>query len=199
LNGVQVPHRLLQAARLQFVSMSMTLTGPETAIGPHETELRLMQTKHPDPELSAQPLATVWAPDVAQVRPRRRPSSGHGSREHGALVRRIIVLAERFKSLCVLKSDPLRLVDLLASVIASSRECFAVAATGRVDAPHGPELASEQARCLKDLEILMHGLMLGAPEASRGLGHAMDALLIQCVLLEYAASPGDAGQASAAG
>jgi hypothetical protein len=101
-------------------------------------------------------------------------------------VRRILVLAERFKSLCALKSDPLRLVDLLGSVIASSRESFGLAAGHRPGAPHAAELSTDQSRCLKDLEILRHGLMLGAPEASRGLGHAMDALLIQCVLLEDA-------------
>jgi hypothetical protein len=178
--------------------MSMTLAGPRTAIGSHATEMLLMQPKHLDPEVSAQSLATVPAPDAVRVHPHRRPSSAHRSRDHGAPVRRIIVHAERFKSVCELKSDPLHLVDLLGSVISNSRECFAVAVAGRSDASRSAGLTSDQARCLKDLEILMHGLMLGAPEASRGLDHAMDALLIQCVLLEDGSSRSDARDAPAA-
>jgi hypothetical protein len=101
-------------------------------------------------------------------------------------LRRILVLAERFQALCALKSDPARLIDLLRSLIACSREIFEgdahKHAVGRELCPP----TADQTRCLVDLELLMQGLVHGTPQASRGLAHAMDALLIQCVVFESA-------------
>ncbi len=130
--------------------------------------------------------ATLWNP-TAGVAERPAPPPARDSVSGGGIqLRRILVLAERFNALCSLRSDPRRLIDLLGSLIASARGSFAAIAEARSPGQRTATLTNDQARCLKDLEALMRGLMLGAPEASRGLGHAMDALLIQCVLLEEA-------------
>ena len=156
-------------------------------------------SNNPDPPESLP--ATLWnpsaeVPERAVASPARDPSSAGGVQ-----LRRILVLAERFKALCSLRSDPRRLIDLLGSLIASARGSFTAIAEARGPGQRTTTLTSDQARCLKDLEALMRGLMLGAPEASRGLAHAMDALLIQCVLLEEAearnAAPSAAPSASA--
>ncbi len=117
---------------------------------------------------------------------RRRANA---SKVPGMQVRRILVLAERFRALCALKSDPVLLADLLRGLIACSRETFGTEAAGELD-----EQRAEQIKCLHDLELLVQGLVRGAPESSRGLAHAMDALLIQCVVFQAGAS--DAPRAS---
>ena len=102
-------------------------------------------------------------------------------------VRRILVLATRFQSLCALKSDPARLVDLLRSLIACSREAFMAESFVAGDAHRKRRPTPDQVKCVEDLELLLQGLVRGALEASRGLAHAMDALLIQCVVFDSAA------------
>lgn len=99
-------------------------------------------------------------------------------------VRRIIVLAERFQELSRLRTDPMRLIDLLRNLIVCTREAFVGGMPGRSGGRRTGVPSADQARCLDDLELLMNGLMRGLPGASRGLGHAMDALLIQCVIFE---------------
>ena len=141
--------------------------------------------------------ATLWNPAAGVAeRPAASPARDSSS-AGGVQLRRILVLAERFKALCSLRSDPRRLIDLLGSLIASARGSFIAIAEARNPGQRAATLTGDQARCLKDLEGLMRGLMLGAPEASRGLGHAMDALLIQCVLLEEAEARNAAPSTSA--
>jgi hypothetical protein len=103
-------------------------------------------------------------------------------------VRRIIVLAERFQELCRLRTDPMRLIDLLRSLIVCTREAFVGGMPGRRGGRRTGLPSADQVKCVDDLELLMHGLIRGLPGASRGLAHAMDALLIQCVIFEADAS-----------
>ena len=112
-------------------------------------------------------------------------------------MRRILVLVRRFQALCALRSDPQRLAELLRTVIACCRETFD-AGTGRRApgrAKGGP--SEEQARCVKELEVLLQGLKGGSPEASSGLAHAMDALLIQCVVFDAGTTAERSGRALA--
>jgi len=118
---------------------------------------------------------------------RRRPRMNVASRLPAMQVRRIIVLAERFQELCALRADPMRLVDLLRSLIACSREAFMAESVVAGDAHRKRRPTPDQVKCVEDLELLLQGLVRGALEASRGLAHAMDALLIQCVVFDSAA------------
>jgi hypothetical protein len=105
-----------------------------------------------------------------------------------ARVQRMLVLVERFRALSVLRSDPVRLVDLLRGIISIARETFGTELSRDWTARTVVQMAPDQQRCLRDLERLLQGLAYGSPDAWRGLGHAMDALLIQCLLLQ---TPGD--------
>ena len=105
-----------------------------------------------------------------------------------ARIQRLLVLADRFRSLAVLKSDPVRLVDLLRSIISLARETFATDFARDWDARAVIHVASDQVQCVRDLERLLQGLAHGSPEARRSLAHAMDALLIQCMLFDMPAS-----------
>lgn len=128
-----------------------------------------------------------FGPTLAAHGRRGRRRMATASRVPEMQLRRILVLAERFQSLCALKSDPARLIDLLRSLIACSREVFVGDARERAAGGELCPPTADQARCLVDLELLVQGLVHGTPQASRGLAHAMDALLIQCVVFEAAA------------
>ena len=101
-----------------------------------------------------------------------------------ARVQRILVLADRFRAVAVLKADPVRLVDLLRSIISLSRETFGTEFSRERGVRTAIQMRPDQLRCVRDLERLLQGLAYGSPEAWRGLGHAMDGLLIQCLLFE---------------
>jgi hypothetical protein len=148
-----------------------------------------MQSKNHGP-FQGSPPCSGQVPSPPRTIGGSRPPTAGLAQDSGKQVRRILVLANRFNSLCGLKSDPGRLVELLQSVIACCRGSFSAEARSWPEALDRDNPGGEQARCLDDLETLMLGLMRGAPEASRGLGHAMDALLIQCVVLDAAASRG---------
>jgi hypothetical protein len=100
----------------------------------------------------------------------------------------MLVLAERFRALVALKTDPSRLVDLLRHIISMARETFGTDPSLDWAARAVLRMAPEQQHCVRDLERVLQGLVHGAPEAWRDLGHAMDALLIQCMLFETPAS-----------
>jgi hypothetical protein len=101
-----------------------------------------------------------------------------------AKVQRMLVLAERFRALVALKSDPLRLVDLLRHIISLARETFGTDPSLDWAARTVLRMVPEQKHCVRDLEHVLQRLVHGAPDAWRDLGHAMDALLIQCMLFE---------------
>lgn len=107
-----------------------------------------------------------------------------------ARIQCLLVLADRFRSLAVPSSDPLRLVDLLRNIIALTRHVFGDDFSSNWSARAVVRLTPDQLRCVRDLERLLQGLACDSPEAWRGLNHAMDALLIQCLLLD--AASGDA-------
>jgi len=171
---------------------------PATTIGRPDSEPRLMQTKDPTTARTHGLADPERGVSHAERRVRPRPRMNIAAQIPAMQVRRIIVLAERFQELCRLRTDPLRLIDLLRSLIICSREAF----LGGLQGPRGVRrtgrASADQVRCLEDLELLLQGLMRGAPGASRGLGHAMDALLIQCVIFEaegmMAAAESDPGQ-----
>lgn len=102
-------------------------------------------------------------------------------------VRRILVLVARFQALCALKSDPARLCDLLRRLIACARETFIGEVTMPGAAGRGGRASPEQLQCLDDLELLMHAMIRHVPGASRELSHALDGLVVQCVLFEAGA------------
>jgi hypothetical protein len=104
-----------------------------------------------------------------------------------AKVQRMLVLAERFRALVILRSDPVRLVDLLRHIISLARETFGTDPSLDRAARTVMRMAPDQQHCVRDLERVLLGLAHGAPEAWRDLGHAMDALLIQCMLFEASA------------
>ena len=112
-----------------------------------------------------------------------------------ARVQRLLVLADRFRAMSRLRSDPAGLADLLRKIIALTRNVLGVDVVRDWNARAGIQMRPDQAQCVRDLERLLQGLSRGSPEASRGLAHAMDALLIQCFLLESppraAARPAD--------
>ena len=132
------------------------------------------------------------APEVAPMprgsrRPRKRLDLVSDS--PAARVQRMLVLVERFRALSVLRSDPVRLVDLLRGIVSLARETFGTGLSRDWTARTVVQMTPEQQRCLRDLERLLQGLAYGSPDAWRGLGHAMDALLIQCLLFEAPADP----------
>jgi hypothetical protein len=128
----------------------------------------------------------------------RRPRLARRARQRADLlsdspsakVQRMLVLAERFRALASLRADPARLIDILRSIGLLARETFGTGVSLDWSARTVVHMAPEQQRCVGDLERLMQGLAYGSPEAWSGLGHAMDALLIQCMLFE--APAGDA-------
>jgi len=131
-------------------------------------------------DLHASPPEPRDAPRPVAAGRRARLRADLVSDSPAARVQRMLVLAERFRSLAVLRSDPGRLVDLLRSIIAVARETFGTGLSART----AVQMEPDQVRCLRDLERLLQGLAHGAPDAWRGLGHAMDGLLIQCLLFD---------------
>ena len=130
--------------------------------------------------------SVIERPPALSGQLRRGRRMANASRVPEMQLRRVLVLAERFQALCTLKSDPARLIELLRSLIACSREIFVGDARDRAGGRETYPPTADQMRCLVDLELLMQGLVHGTPQASRGLAHAMDALLIQCVVFEAA-------------
>jgi hypothetical protein len=104
-----------------------------------------------------------------------------------ARIQRLLVLADRFRSSAVPSSDPIRLADLLRNIISLTRNVFGDDFSSAWNARAVVRLTPDQLRCVRDLERLLQGLAHDSPEARRGLNHAMDALLIQCVLLHASA------------
>jgi hypothetical protein len=147
-----------------------------------------MQTKEGPSLLTPAAVETGRAAAPALGGRRARLPMGLAGQIPAMQVRRIIVLAERFQELCRLRTDPVRLVELLRSLIVCTREAFVGGTPGRRGRRGTGFPSVDQLRCLDDLELLLQGLMRGAPSASRGLAHAMDSLLIQCVIFEAAAS-----------
>jgi hypothetical protein len=109
------------------------------------------------------------------------------SDSRAAKVQRMLVLAERFRALVSMRSDPARLVDLLRGIIALARDTFGTEVSLDWAARTVVQMAPDQQQCLRDLERLLQGLVHGSPDAWRGLGHAMDGLLIQCLLFDVSA------------
>ena len=132
-------------------------------------------TKPPDPQGSSQFAR-------GGRRPRQRVDITTDS--PSARVQRMLVLADRFRAVAVLKADPVRLVDLLRSIITLARETFGSEFPSDRGVRRSTKMRPDQLRCVRDLELLLQDLAYGSPEAWRGLGHAMDGLLIQCLLFE---------------
>jgi hypothetical protein len=122
---------------------------------------------------------------VAGRRTRQRVDLLSDSR--AAKVQRMLVLAERFRALVSMKSDATRLVDLLRNIITQARNTFGTELSFDWAARTVVQMAPDQQQCLRDLERLLQGLAHGSPDAWRGLDHAMDGLLIQCMLFETSA------------
>ncbi len=144
------------------------------------------------PRCDVEPSAASSSPSEA---PRLRVGDRHSpqrvdlvSDSPAARVQRLLVLAERFRSLVVLRSDSLPLVELLRRIISLARETFGTRLPRDWAARTAVQMEPDQVHCLRDLERLLQGLAHGSPDAWRGLGHAMDALLIQCLLFDTAAS-----------
>jgi hypothetical protein len=123
-----------------------------------------------------------------------RTAAGNGGRARARLdltsdsplarIQCLLVLAERFRSLAVPSADPARLVDLLRNIISLTRNVFGDDFSSDWNVRAVVRLTPDQLRCVRDLERLLQGLAHDSPEARRGLNHAMDALLIQCLLLD---------------
>ena len=105
-----------------------------------------------------------------------------------AKVQRMLVLAERFRSLAALKSDPGRLIELLRNIVTLARDVFGAGLATDRAARTVAQMPPDQQQCLRELERVLQGLAHGTPDAWRGLGHAMDGLLIQCLLFDSPAS-----------
>lgn len=138
-------------------------------------------------------------PSTVSSEPGEAPRPGSGDRQApqrvdlvsdspAARIQRLLVLAGRFRSSVALRSDPARQVDLLRRIISLARETFGTRLPRDWAARTTVQMAPDQLQCLRDLERLLQGLAHGSPDAWRGLGHAMDALLIQCLLFDTAAS-----------
>ncbi len=109
-------------------------------------------------------------------------------------LRHTLVLIDRFRLLCVLRSDAGDLADVLQLLIATWCEGFKI-----FDALHSLESGIEPSRfgrdraeCLQELEMLLLGFRQRAPAAVRGVEHALDTLVVQCVLCEAIAKVGSA-------
>jgi hypothetical protein len=111
-----------------------------------------------------------------------------------AKVQRLLVFADRFRVMSQLRSDPAALADLLRHIIGLCHDVLGVNMARDWNARAGIQMGPDQAQCVRDLERLLQGLSRGVPESLRGLAHAMDALLIQCLLLE--SPPGDAARSA---
>ncbi|MGN6525767.1 MAG: hypothetical protein ACTHL8_05215 [Burkholderiaceae bacterium] len=123
---------------------------------------------------------------------RLQPSLMDSTASEAALqLRRVLVLVDEFHSLCAQKPNLPRLAEFLKIVIARARDAFGATSGRGRDGFAAGALTADQARCLSDLELLQQGMLHSSPEASRGLAHAMDALLIQCVLLDAAVAGAD--------
>ena len=133
----------------------------------------------------------TWLPPTARrdaAGSRGRPRADLVSNSPAARIQRMLVLAERFRSLALLRSDPGRLVDVLRNIISLAHQTFDMGASSGRTTPPVVRMAPDQVYCLRELERLLQGLAHGSPVASRNLGHAMDGLLIQCMLLDSTGS-----------
>lgn len=104
-------------------------------------------------------------------------------------VHRMLLLARRFHALCELRPDPRDMAETLQRVIATW--CDGSRLAGSLCPAEWAGIAcmlDERARCLRDLETLLDALERGEPDLSGGLRHALDGVLVQCVVLDAIAN-----------
>jgi len=172
------------------ISLS-SIRSPPTAPADRDMELHEMQHKQHPADSASRPPEHDRGPPAPGATGRAHHRPHFGSKPPALQIRRILVLANRFQAMCALKSDPQRLVDLLRTLLSCCRETFGGETGRRSKGPATGRPSAEQAQCMKDLEVLLQGLIRGYPEASRGLAHAMDGLLIQCVVFDATAGQDD--------
>lgn len=125
------------------------------------------------------------APETIRRR-RRRTGASLIQESPAARLRRILVLVERFNAMASPGTDPARLIESLRNIIALACEAFEGDPAASVGGRRVKAMSAEQRQCILTLEKLSRGLPLGLPEAWRELDHAMDPLLVECVLLDAA-------------
>jgi len=120
------------------------------------------------------------------------PARGaHGPRPEPAdelllRVRHAMYCVEEFRVQCALRAQPHRLVEALGAVLDSGRAAFGAAGVLRAlrSAPTHRADAIEEEACLHELEQLAVALRTGCAPPRHELAHAMDALIIRCILLD---------------
>lgn len=125
---------------------------------------------------------------VAEARPdpRRRGSVA----DHEELccrvdmhLRRLFLRIDRYLLLSRIDSELHRLESLVQSMLIDAQECFALAA--RLDAAADAPLPSpDQQDCIVELQVFMRELQSGRPLPPIDVLHALDGLLVQCVVLD---------------
>jgi len=148
---------------------------------------RTMPTKHSRPLSVVRPASpSVSGPPVSALDGRRVGAHARISKEALLHLHRTLMLVHRFRALCTLRAEANEIADLLQTLITTWRDAFHV-----VDQLYpasqddiAGDISDERAACLHELESLLRGLRLGTPAASRDLNHALDGLLVQCVVFE---------------
>jgi hypothetical protein len=98
-------------------------------------------------------------------------------------VHNAFALVEEFRVLRVQGAGHARLALLLWGALRAAQSTFALASKAR---PLDAQASAERARCLSDLEQLLHDLLSNACPAPGAIAHGMDALIVHLVQLMQA-------------
>jgi hypothetical protein len=97
-------------------------------------------------------------------------------------IRGVLMLVDQYLLLCRLASQRYRLEPLVRDVIVQTTSCFTIA---DLAAEGGTaKLHSDHARCLLDLESFAQSLCSDPSLSYQEIEHAMDSVLVSCLLLD---------------
>jgi hypothetical protein len=99
--------------------------------------------------------------------------------------RQVLFLIDKFRFHCERRATTKELAEVVQAVIAGGRAGFRRAVGGRA---RNARLGADGSRCLGELEDLLRTLHAGNRPSVQELAHAMDSLLVACVIWDTAAS-----------
>jgi hypothetical protein len=107
-------------------------------------------------------------------------------------LRRVLLLIDQYFWFVQIESERYRLDSLVRDLIVDARDCFTNAAMLRTG---NPDMSPDHERCVAELEGFLEELRCDRPPSHTGVMHAVDGLVVECVLLGL----GDGDDAAAGG
>lgn len=136
------------------------------------------------PSIDERAIAQTGIDPIAMPARPRRARNAFLAEAPATRIRRILMLADHFRTVAAPGLDPARQLELLRTLLPLAREMLGDEAARGADWLREARLVAERTRCARDLERLMHALAAGRSTSREELCHAMDALIMQCMLVD---------------